>query len=74
MMGYYGDGWYGMGGFGWLFMIIFWGAVIWFIIWIINKTQQSRGNEKTPAAILKERYDKGEMTKKEYEAMRKELS
>lgn len=75
MMGYYGDGWYGMGGFGWLFMILFWVAVVWLIVWLVNQNKPSGGRyeNKNPIDILKERYAKGEITKKEYNEMKKEL-
>ncbi len=78
MMHYYGFG-YGMGIFGGLFgmlmMILFWGAIIWFIVWLINqnKTAQKDHSEKNAIQTLKERYAKGELTKKEYEEIKKEL-
>lgn len=72
MMGYYG---FGMMGFGWIFMVLFWGLIIWLIIWLINQNKHSENHyeRKTPQEILKERYAKGEITKKEYEEMKKDL-
>lgn len=55
------------GFFGMFFMLIFLGGLIFLIYWLI--TQSS----KDPLQILKERYAKGEITKKEYEEKKKEL-
>lgn len=60
-----------MGYFGWMYMLLFWGILIWFIVWLVNKTKEPR--DKTPLQIAQERYAKGELTKKQYEDMRKEL-
>ena len=66
MMGYYNDyTWYGMGIFGPILMILFWGAIIWFIVWLLNRNGNFNHNSyRSPADILKERYAKGEITKK----------
>ena len=75
MMGYYDFG-YGMGFFGWIFMVLFWAAVIWLIVWLVNKNKNSARDhsEKTASEILKERYAKGEITKKEYLEMKTAFS
>jgi len=77
MMGY---GW--GGGFGFIFMLVFWGLVIWGIIVLIRGGMGhgccGHGNhkehgEKTPLDILKERYAKGEINKEEFETKKKDL-
>jgi putative membrane protein len=75
MMGYYDFG-YGMGFFGWIMMVLFWGAVIWFIVWLVNQNKNNDKNhsDKTASEILKERYVKGEISKKEFDEMKKEIS
>ena len=55
---------------GMLFMIIFWAAIIWLIVWIIREV--SKGKE-SPSELLEKRYVKGEITKKQYQEMRKTL-
>ena len=74
MVGCFGLG-YGMGFFGLIFMILFWAAVIWLILWLVNKNRHPEHSQesKTPTEILKERYAKGEISKKEYAEMKSEL-
>ena len=68
-----GHGMMGFGmGFGFIFMLLFWGLIIWLIVTLIN-TNQSNKNEPDSLTILKKRYASGEITKKQYEEMKKEL-
>lgn len=84
-MGYYWrnmmDGWNNYGLFGGLMMILFLILIIVVIVWFvrnfgepIGKGEGSFTREKSPLDILKERYAKGEIDKKEFEDKKKDLS
>ena len=66
-------GGYGMMGFGMGFGLIAFLALIGFVFWLVINLQDSKGSDDTPLSILKKRYAKGEISKKEYEYMKKEL-
>jgi len=65
---------FGLGGaLMWLLLIVLVGVVIYFIIRQLN-TGKSETTGETPLEILKKRYAKGEISKEEYEQMKKDLS
>lgn len=67
---------YGFGFWGWIFMLLWWVLIIVVIIalikWLANQFNGGT-SEKTPMNILKERYARGEIDKKEFEEKKKEL-
>lgn len=71
--GMMGGGYWGF--FGWLFMVLFWAAVILVIVYLFR---QIRG-PAVPAAgetaldVLKRRYASGEITKEQFDEMKKEI-
>ena len=72
---YYGDmfGW----GFEGIMMLIFWIAILLFIILAIKGFQgneSGKSSSKSAADILKERYAKGEIDKKEFEEKKKDIT
>jgi putative membrane protein len=71
----------GFGGFGFIFMALFWIVIIGVGIWLLsnlfpknNASSQSKevGGESA-VEILRRRYALGELTKEEYESMRYEV-
>lgn len=69
------DGWDRFGPLGWLTMLFFWTLLILGVVALIRyigKSGQAH-ERKTPLEILKERYAKGEIDKKEFEQVKKDL-
>jgi len=68
----------GMGfgmGFGAIIMLLFWGAIIWLVISLINAgTKKSEETSESALAILKKRYASGEITREQYLEMETELT
>ncbi len=75
---------YGLNGYGWdsmmswfgggIMMIVFWTAVIYFIVWLVRNDKINSKDNNAALNILKERYAKGEMDKKEFEEKKKDLN
>jgi len=70
MMGYGGYG----GWFMWLIWILIAVVIIYFVVDRSKRTGNLKGTEKeSPMEILKKRYAKGEITREEFERMKKEI-
>jgi len=69
----------GFGGFGMIFGFIFFVAivigVIFLIVWLVRRSGCCATHKTSTHSleILKERYAKGELTKEQYESMKKDL-
>lgn len=75
MMNYYNSGYYDLFPFhfsGMIFMILFWGLIIYGLFQLFKKTPTSHRHQD-PLDILKERYAKGEITKEEFDSIKKDL-
>lgn len=82
MGNYFGGGYGYMGGFGFFFMILFWGLIIWAIVAGVRMLSgghgqgtccgDTKGDEANK--MLRERYAKGEITKEQFDQMKKDLS
>jgi putative membrane protein len=72
------DGW--GTGFGMLFMLLFWGLVVFgaaaLIRWLLQQSDPGRRRSTGGSAaleILRERYARGEIGREEYERMKRDL-
>ena len=76
MMGWYGTG---MGFGGWLFMGLFWVALLALIVWLVVRLLPSRerptaaGND-SPEEILDRRFARGEIDEQTYAQQRAALA
>ncbi|MBI4345099.1 MAG: SHOCT domain-containing protein [Euryarchaeota archaeon] len=71
MMSYYGYGWMLL---GLVFMVLFWAAVILLILWLYKQLKGGApATSESALDILKKRYAKGEITREEFELMRKDF-
>ncbi len=61
--------------FGWIFWIIVLVLVFWLIVSSKSKQQNNRplSHAETPLDILKKRYAKGEITKKQFDQIKKDI-
>jgi putative membrane protein len=70
-----------MGGFGWgwlpLLVIVFWGLIIWGIVAAVRGASNRRSGDtsttESALEVLKLRYARGEINKREYEEKKREL-
>jgi putative membrane protein len=61
--------------FGMIWMVLFWGAVIWAIVWAATRLGEGRRDrEESALDIARRRYARGEITREEFEELRKDLS
>jgi putative membrane protein len=79
--GMMGPGMMGGFGFGWfmpVLMIFFWGLVIWGVVALVRGLSGSKycdsSVESSALEILKRRYARGEVSKREYEEKKRELT
>ncbi len=71
------NGGWGMG-FGWIFMILFWGLILVGIValvrWFSDQSFARGSRGKTALEILQERYARGEIKKEEFEQMKRDIA
>jgi putative membrane protein len=73
------DGWGWWMVMGWLWMIAFWGLIIWAILTLVSRfggrdrSVPSQAAEASAVEILERRYARGELSHEEFEEMRRRL-
>jgi len=62
--------------FGGLWMVVFWGGIIALIVWGIMKLVRQSGStsKQNPLELAKERYARGEITREQFEQIKKDLA
>ncbi|MFC1905458.1 SHOCT domain-containing protein [Chloroflexota bacterium] len=70
---------WGMGGFGWLGIIttiVIVGLIAWLVMWLIGKSNSLAPSYQLHSSlnVAKERYAKGEISRKEFEQLKRDLS
>lgn len=59
--------------------VLFWGSIVALIVWVVHRLTRGGGREdstpprRTPMDYLKERYAKGEITREQFEEMRRDV-
>lgn len=68
-----GMGWWTV--FGGIWMLIFWGGLIALIVWGISRLtgRGISGEKRNPLDIARERYARGEISREEFEQIKKDL-
>ena len=62
--------------FGWMFKMFFVALIIWLVVHSLSRNQYPKDIHTQPESaldILKKRYAKGEISKEQFEQMRKDL-
>ncbi len=74
MDGFGGHGWgFGMG-FGWIIGLLILIAIIWLVVRSVNQNNRpQQPGSKSALDILKERYARGEIDKKEFDERKSDL-
>ena len=82
MNGDFGFGMMNGFGFGGIFMIIFWIVIIGLGVWLVSSLVSRTNSQppsnlpsaESPLDILKKRYARGEITKEQFDEMRRDLN
>ncbi len=77
MWGWYtGMGWWMV--FGGIIFVLFWGVIIFLIVWAIRRFSGPSGmggpSTRSGLDIAKERYARGEITKEQFDQIKKDLN
>ncbi|MFO7983374.1 MAG: SHOCT domain-containing protein [Desulfuromonadales bacterium] len=72
------NGWGMMGPLMWLFMILLWGfamlGVVCAVRWLVSRNKTGEDQDSpAPLDILKARYARGEISREEFERMKKDM-
>jgi putative membrane protein len=67
-----GMGWWMV--FGGIWMVLFWAAIIWLVVWGVGQVTGNRQRDaESPLDIARRRYASGEITREEFEQLGRDL-
>ncbi len=59
----------------WVWMTLFWGSIIALVVWGITRATRVKGSSSAPPLeIAKARYARGEITKEQFETLKRDLA
>jgi putative membrane protein len=67
-----GMGWWMLFGSIWFF--VFWGLIIWAIVSLYNRAERGPKDSESSLDIARRRYAQGEISREEFEQLRRDLS
>jgi len=67
-------GWGAMGLFGWMMMVLFWGALVFAIVWAVRSGRSSQENSPDALEVLRRRFARGEIDRDEYNERHRTLT
>lgn len=68
-----GMGWWMV--FGSVWVVLFWAALVWFVASIFNRRGESgQPKEDSPLEIAQRRYARGELSREQFDQIRRDLS
>ncbi len=63
--------------FGFVLFVLFWGGIIWLIVWAVKKATDRGGTgyaNGNAIEIARARYARGEITREQFEQIKKDLT
>jgi len=59
---------------GFLWMVLFWGAIIGVVVWAVSRLTHREPPTDSPLEIAKRRYARGEITREEFQRIKEDLT
>ncbi len=69
-----GDSWNGWWIIMPIMMVLFWGGVLGVVVWGIRQFTKDKGRDRSPLDIAKERLARGEISKAEFDGLKRDLA
>jgi len=66
-----GMGWWMI--FGGIWMVVFWAAIVWLIVWGVGQVSSGGRRDQSPLDVARSRYARGEISREEFEQLRRDL-